>query len=304
MNSPRRPQHAAIARTALGCVAVIWAGTAAAQDVELRWKLEAGADLVYRISMESETELPQGLGTTTMEIESTHRWSVLEVDEDAQTTVEVTTERTRVSMDGPMGAMSADSADAAGSGSPFEAVRAMAGLRYGATFDSRGALIEMSGTEELREALRTTNPDSAGQAMMDQMLSEEALRAQWEQGVSALPADPVGIGSTWEQTFDWPLAGLGSMTVTVTNEVEAIDGDLVVIASSGTAAMADHVAPSLPVAMNFRDATIQGTSRFDAGRGLQLGGETSFAFEAAMAIAGRESVMSITGTATMELVEE
>jgi hypothetical protein len=64
----RNPRLAGSARTALLCAALALPGMVAAaamptavQRVELAWKLEAGTDLVYRQSVHSETELPQGM---------------------------------------------------------------------------------------------------------------------------------------------------------------------------------------------------------------------------------------------------
>lgn len=80
------------------CAAAVVSGTgaaalpAAAQTIEPRWKLAAGTELVYRQSVQSETELPQGMGTSTMNMESAQRWSVLDVDGDGNATVRLTTE--------------------------------------------------------------------------------------------------------------------------------------------------------------------------------------------------------------------
>ena len=235
------PRLAGSARTALLCAALALPGivaaaamSAAVQRVELAWKLQAGTDLVYRQSVQGETEMPQGMGTSTMRQDSTQRWSVLEVDGDGDATVRVTTERVQMSLDGPMGATSVDSADQGSSGTFLDVVKAIAGTSYTVILDPRGALVMMSGLEEMREALRAQMPDPSGQAMLDSMLSDEALRSRWAQGGLALPSEAVGVGSTWDSTYTSPIPAFGSMTAVVSYRVESMDGDLVVIGSSGT----------------------------------------------------------------------
>ena len=305
----RRNPLAGPAGTALLCAALALPGIAAAapaaaQGVELRWKLEAGTDLVYRVSVESESELPQGMGTSTMHQDVTHRWSVVGVDGDGNATVRVTTERVRMSMAGPMGTMSVDSADPTGSGSPLDAVTVMAGTSYSVVLDPRGTLVGMSGVEEMREAVRARIPDPSARALLDQMLSEEALRSQWAQGGYELPTEAVAVGSTWESTFVTPLPTIGSLSAATSSVVESMDGDIVVIANSGTISLSDDAVASPPIPMSLGDATMTGTTRFDAGRGRLLGTEGAIALQITMTMGGREAVLDTVTRLTAELVEE
>ena len=305
------PRCTGRARTALLCAALALTGIAAAaaapaaaQGVELRWKLEAGTDLEYHLSVQSESELPQGRGTSTMRQDITQRWSVLEVDGDGNATVRVATERVRMSMAGPMGTTSVDSADGTGSGSPLDAVTAMAGTSYSVVLGPRGTLVGMSGVEEMREAVQSRIPDPSTRFLLDQMLSEEALRSQWAQGGYELPTEPVSVGSTWENTFVTPLPTIGSLSAATSSVVESMDGDVVVIGSAGTMSVADAAPAPSPVPMSLGDATMSGTTRFDAGRGLLLGTEGAIALQMTMTVAGRETVIDTVTTLTLELVEE
>ena len=296
----RNPRLAGSARTALLCAALALPGMVAAaamptavQRVELAWKLEAGTDLVYRQSVHSETELPQGMGTSAMRSDSTQRWSVLEVDGDGNATVRLTTEGAQMSLDGRLGASIVDSA-----------AQAIAGTSYTVVFDPRGVVVGMSGLEEMREALRAQVPDDpASLAMLDGMLSDEALRSQWAQGSLALPAEAVGVGSTWDSTYTLPNPAFGSLTTVTSYRVESMDGDLVVIGSSGTMSLAAGAAASLPVPMKLGDATILGTSRFDAGKGLLLGTESTMSVQMSIAMGGQEMVIDTVTTVALELIE-
>ncbi len=312
MSPTRRhdPRLAGSARTALLCAALALPGMVAAsampaavQRVELAWKLEAGTELVYRQSMQSETELPQGMGTSSMRSESTQRLTVLAVDGDGNATVRVTTEQAQMSLDGPPGASGVDPAGPGRSGMVSAAVGGIAGTSYTIVFDPRGAVIGMSGLEEMREALREQVQDPSSQAMVDSMLSDEALRGQWAQGSLSLPAEAVGIGSTWDGTYTSTIPAFGSMTIVTSERVDSMDGDLVVIGSSGTISLADGAATSSPVPVTFGDMTIVGTSRFDAGKGLLLGTERTMHLEMRMAMGGQEIVIASVTTLTLELIE-
>ena len=305
----RNLQLAGRVRTAVLCAALVLAGaaavmSAAVQRVELAWKLEAGTDLVYRESQQVETELPQGMGTSTIRSGSTQRWSVLEVDGDGNTTVRLTTEQVHMNLDGPIGAPNVDSADQEGSEAFLDA---FAGTSYTVVLDPRGVVVEMSSLEGMREALREQARDlsSPSLAMLDGMLGDEALRSEGALGFLALPTEPVAVGSTWDSDFTSLIPGFGSMTVAIRYRVESIDGDLVVISSSGTLSLPDGAAdPLSSVPVQFGDMTIIATSRFDVGKGLFLGTESTMRVEMTMAILGQEMVTEMVMTTTLELIED
>ena len=56
------------------------------------------------------------------------------------------------------------------------------------------------------------------------------------------------------------------MAAAASHEVVSIDGDLVVIGSSGTLSLADGGAAPSPVPVGIGEATMTRTSRFDNGR--------------------------------------
>ena len=311
------PGIAGRARTAVLCAALVLGGAGAAaaqpaamqpaamQRVELTWKLEAGTQLVYRDSQQVETELPQGMGTSTMRWDSTQHWNVLEVDGDGNATVRLTPGQVQMNLDSPMGATGVDSAEAFRGGSEAF-LDAVADISYTVVLDPRGVVVQMSGLEEMREALREQARDLSSPvlAMLDGSLSDEALRGQWAQGSLALPTGPVGVGSTWDSTSTSPVPGFGSMTVATSYRVESIDGDVVVIVSSGTLSLPDGAADVLSsVPVQLGDMTMDGISRFDAGKGVLLATESTMRTEMSIAIAGQEIVTETVMTTTLELIE-
>ena len=296
--------HAAGRLTALMSVWLLSSGAVfAAQGTELRWKLEAGTDLVYRNSMRTEAELPQGMGSATTDVEMTQRWSVLEVTGDGDATIRVTMDRVRMSMVTPMGTMGVDSADEASTGSPLDALKAIAGTSFTMVLEPRGGLLEISGVEELRETLGAGVSDPALTAILDQTLSEEALRNQWAQGGTALPDEAVGVGSTWDHTATIANPITGATTVALAYEVESIDGDLVVIGNTGTISLEPGATPQLPFPVEFGDSAMVGTITFDTGRGLMTVNESTMNMQMSMSIGGQTNVIDSAVTMTMELVE-
>ena len=56
--------------------------------------------------------------------------------------------------------------------------------------------------------------------------------------------------------------------------------------------------------MQFGDIPIIGTSRFDVGKGLLLGTESTMRLEMTIAIVGQETVTETVMTTTLELIED
>ena len=162
----------------------------------------------------------------------------------------------------------------------------------------------MSGVEAMQEALRARIPDPATRAVLDQMLSEEALRGPVGTGDALAARRSRGRRLHLGQHLRAAPAAIGSITTATSNEVESIEGDLVVVGSSGTVSMEVGAVTASPIPMSFGDATLTGTTRFDTGRGLLLATEGTIALQMIMALGGRETTMDMVTTVALELVEE
>ena len=108
---------------------------------------------------------------------------------------------------------------------------------------------------------------------------------------------------TLYRSLSLPNPAFGSLTTVTSYRVESMDGDLVVIGSSGTMSLAAGAAASLPVPVELGDATIVGTSRFDAGKGLLLGTESTMSVQMSIAMGGQEMVIDTVMTVALELIE-
>ena len=238
--------------------------------IELAWKLDTGTDLVYRVSMDSEIVLPQGMRTFTSNLETSVRWNVLDVDADGNATVRVTTERVRMRIDGPTETASVDSADGARSGSPLDSIRALAGTSYSVVLDPRGALVGVSGLDQVRDALRAGGRDLSDWDVLKPLAGLEAGPEQWSQYWKALPEGTLGVGSAWESEYELPVPRIGSIALVGADKVESIDGDIVVIGSSATLARNGRAAAAPPGTLDLAELTTLGATRFDAGNGRLL----------------------------------
>jgi hypothetical protein len=284
----------------------------AGQQVTLRWQFEPGESLVYRMNMSQESELPNGMGVAVVEMTTTMRWEVLEVSDEGNATVRVTTERVQMRMDGPMGNMTADSASETPPNDPVgQMVTGLAGVSYTLVFDSSGQLKEVTNLDELREQLAAaggSNP-AVGQAL-EQFASEDGIKDTMARGMLAFPDGPVGPGDTWDYDYDMQMPMLGTMSIEMVmtlNGTEDRDGSrIALIDSTGTMAFLPDDNPQNPAAgmMDLADAALTGTMEWDVDRGrlIRNSGDTTMQMD--INAGGQQMSMVMVMHMTMELVED
>lgn len=282
------------------------------QQVTLKWKYQEGAELIYRQTMTSETEIP-GQGMATTENIFTQRWNVLEVADNGDATVQVTTDRVQMSMDGPMGAMSADSAsDEKASAPQMKPFMAMAGMSYTLVLGPNGELRSMAGLEELRQRVREALAAEGMGAMLDQALgrslSEDTMKSMYQQGIQSFPEGQVGPGDTWDLSFDLAVGLIVSMTTHLKFTLESIEdrsgATIAVISSFGSIEIAPTEDGPMAGMMQIGNAATIGTMEFDVDRGLLLKSTGSTTMEMTLKLGDQEQVMSTISNVTMELVED
>ena len=265
---------------------------AAARDVELRWKLETGTELVYRLVAEIEMEyegLP-GVDTVTPTLEVTTRWNVLDVDGAGDATVLVTVERLQMRVDTPTRTISLDSEDE----SPDQ-MGDVAERQYSMILDPHGRIVSTYGVDELGESWHRT-ADPYMQALVG------PLASQWGQYGLILPEGAVGVGFAWEVPSESPFVPPGS-TVINSHDIEAIEGDVVVIGTAATwPSPPTFVEPD--VSMRIGEMVRVTTSRFDIGKGLLVASDGTTTNEATMTLDDGERVVETDTvmTVTVELL--
>jgi hypothetical protein len=294
---------------ALGCTAARPAAVATPlppRQVILGWKLDPGVDLVYVQAISSETDMPQGMGTMTSELEFTHRWTVADTrGADGESRVQLTFERLRATIRTPMGTMALDSDDPAASSRPgLEGLAAIAGSSYVMVLGPNGEIRAIEGLDQVRQRIAGAADNPMAAALLSQSLSDEGIRNNWEQGLfRAFPAGPVEPGSTWEHiaNIQAPMPGAMNMSTTYTLEsIEDRDGIVVaVISNVGSVDIAPGAA--MPAVMELGTMATTGTTEFDVNRGVLLRSQATTTMEMRMSMGGRELVIASTGTMTMEL---
>ncbi len=288
---------------------LVWAVSTAAppagagQEVELTWNPEPGTELVYEFTAGMEMETP-AMPSMGMEFGFTERWQVLDRDGVGNITVRTTTERVRMSADGPMGPLAFDSADDSAAASPFAPFGRLAGTSLTIVMDPQGALVEVSGLAEIRDRLQpllAANPMMAG--MFEPMLSEEGFRGQWAQRMATFPTGPVEVGSTWESSYNVPNPALGEMTIATVQTVEALEGGVLVMGIDGTISSSGEGGDALPIAMQMDDSTVSGTIRIDIRRGVMLSSESRTTMKATVAMGPQSETIESRSTIRVELLE-
>jgi len=306
----RRPMVAALVVTLAATLAAAPPGVSG-QRATLQWKYEEGAELIYRQTVGSETEMPgQGLATT--EMIYTLRWNVRDVADNGDATVQITTDRVQMSMEGPMGTMTIDSASDEEAAAPqMKIFAAMAGMSYTLTVGPNGKLRSLEGMEELRQRIRESMADEQMGAMLDQLLdqsfSDDAMKNMFQQGIQSFPEGEVGPGDTWDVSFEAPLPMIGSMTTHMTFTLERFEerggATIAIISNLGTIEMTADEDNPMAGMMQLGNAASIGTIEFDVDRGLLVKSTASTTMEMTLSMGGQEQVIGTIANVMMELVE-
>ena len=254
------------------------AGVAWAQDeetVRLRWKLEAGTDLVYSITNETDAELSPGGKMRQAEVVS-ERWTVTDVADDGDASVTVNIERRQAEASGPQGNSSYDSAASEQPTDPrmtmlqTQIMVAPVGSTFSMTLGSDGTVKAVPGIldrivsilgEDLRDDIRHAFTDGAVKYVM-------------HQSMVAFPVQPVGPGATWGQSRQFSItdATVTSQRTYTVERLEKRNSHVVAVCGiQGTMNFDPTVGSPIAATVNIEKANeLQGTMEFDVDRGLLL----------------------------------
>jgi hypothetical protein len=290
--------------------AVLAAQPAGAQKVTLRWKYEAGSEMVYRVKNHQDTYLSMG-GASSTDQTQTVRWKVTDVAPNGDATISMTTERVQLETQGMAGNLKYDS----DSGEPptdpqAKAAVAMAGLSYTMVVSPDGTVKSIQGIDKLREQMTAALPPEQ-MAMMQsvggELFSEETITRMAQQNVQLFPDEPVGPGDTWQRSFTTPVPMLGSMTTNTTftlTGVEKSEGRTIAkIATTGTMSMDGESTSPVPMTVNLGDTKMEGSIDFDADRGITTSSDLSTSMQMTIDAGGQQMTMTMSQTMGTELVE-
>lgn len=307
--STRTPLPALVALLALLLALPLAAPDLSAQQVDLRWKYQAGEELLYRITVRQEATMAAQGSQTGSQIQ-TMRWTVDEVAANGDATVTVTTERMQINQVGPTGSIDYDSETMADSTSAQNAMfGAIVDQSYTLVIAPDGTVKEVRGLEGMiDEMVAGFSPDMASTArqQFSQMFNEESIKDMMQQSIQSFPTEPVGPSDTWETSYSMPVPMLGEITTTASftlDDVVARDGrQIAIISSTGTVSFGDAEG-QLAGMVEMDDATVDSTMEFDVERGHVLSGTTETSMTMNLSAGGQPMSMEMANSMVMELIE-
>lgn len=248
----------------------------AAQQVELRWRLEPGAEHIYEHVQHSRSSSP--IGELTQMTTMTMRIAVLDSAADEAVWTRTTYESIQFVHDGPLGRQEFDSrVDSAPSDPQGTMLAALAGKSFEMAIGPDGRVQRVFGTEALIDdmlaALGTDSPGAAqAREMMEGMMGEDALQAMMQHGMQHVPSGSITPGTTWSIAVDVPLRFARSRHENhyTLNEVAVVNGQRIArIGMRGTVGAfevdADHPMAGM---MQSSGGKATGEIDFDVDRGL------------------------------------
>lgn len=190
-----------------------------AQDavkVRLEWKWTKDAVQRYESLTENNTEFAGGEMAQKMVFGLTQK--VTAIDAEGTATVQATYDRVKVEMDIPMmGKTDYDSdRDKEAPADPIGKIMAgMVGKSITMTIESRGHIKKVEGVKAMVDAI-VKNLDEESGAMMGErfakQFTDDSMKQQMQQGFALLPKVEVGVGDTWVEAGEFPMAMMGKMT--------------------------------------------------------------------------------------------
>lgn len=279
-----------------------------AQEVELRWKFEPGADRVYRLVQSSRSTTTMGEISQTQTF--TLRHQVLDVADDGAADVRVTYESMRLVQDGPMVHREFDSESDEPPGDPMAMMLSkLVGVSFDMTAAPDGEVRRVAGMENMVEAIAAgvdgVGPETAApmRAVVDDMFTEEAMQSMMQQSMQTLPDGPIAAGATWSHasSLEFPFGTLRSDTDYTLEGVVTEQGRRIArIAMRGTRGeLEPNPDNPMPAAMEMSGGEVTGEIDFDVERGLVL--RSTFVTNMDMSAAGQST--HVESNVEMTLVE-
>lgn len=194
--------------------------------VQVKWKFEKGRELLYRQSQKQTMEL----AGTAMEQETsqTSLWTVKEVDDAGQATVETKCVAMSAKGSGAAGEYDYDSEkDKEAPANPQVAMMAkMVGQTFTMKMTPAGKIVELRGYDKLVDQMLKDLGDEAGpmKEMLKQMLSDDTMKSMMQQMAPMLPEKAVSKGDTWKNDFTLKLPMLGGMKFGITSTLTDVKG--------------------------------------------------------------------------------
>jgi hypothetical protein len=269
-------------RIAAALVVLLASAVSAKDDTVLRYRWKQGDILVYKTTMKTTSTMSgmPNMGDVSFEQTMTQRIRLLAaaVAPDGAVTLHQTTEAVSVEMAGPMGKVSYDSADpkSAGKDEAAEALGKVFGGIVGTTISismaANGAIQRIDGIQKVIDKITQDLPQDRSGAPVAQglksVMSDEAVRASFEQAFPRLPPQPLKAGDTWTGQIALGSDLIGRISGTQTFTLKSLDSGVAAIAVALTLKQ-ESTPPIGPAGMTMKlgDSKGDGLIEFDVANG-------------------------------------
>lgn len=293
----RTSRRTRFARGALASLLVGLAAHVRAEDPAAEnqvYAFEEGASVKTRDTATSEMRISvagaEQAFTLEQQITTSRR---IEKITDGRARVVQKIERIQANAKSPQGSESLDTSDSNSKGGAFtRGLAALAGLETAYDLSAKGEVSNVAGLDALAKAF-----EAAGAANPAEQV--ELFTNAIQQAYPRFPADPIAVGASWPQEIRSPVAGVGTMVMTMTYTYQGTN-------ASGDApgrhrfafSIQATIEPAAPAAMavDVKVEKGEGAVWIDARSGLVVGGSTELAMTIAIEVGEAAAKQTIVQT--------
>jgi Family of unknown function (DUF6263) len=225
------PEDSTVARRAITAALVVFLGLASqapAQDVQLKWEFQKDKP----IYQEMTTNTKQSMDVMGQKIDQNNMqrfvfsWTPKEQDKDKNWIIAQKLEAVmmKTEIGGSPTEYDSTAPAAAGGNALGEFFKALVGSEFKLTISPDLKVIKIDGRDEFVSKLVRANPQM--EAILKQILGDEALKQMADPAFAAIPPKPVKKGDTWEKKLVLNMGPIGTYDTTNTYTYDGKDGKL------------------------------------------------------------------------------
>jgi hypothetical protein len=228
------PEDVTVARRAISAAIVVLLGLAAqvrAQEVTLKWEFQKDKPIYQEMTtVTKQTMKVMGMDNITQNNSQTFIFSWTPKEQDASKNWIITQRLEAVKMSTEIGGSKTDydsTAPAQAGGNALgEFFKALVGSEFKITLQltPEPKIIKIEGRDEFVNKLVRANPQM--DAILRQILGDEALKQMADPAFAAIPAKPVKKGDNWEKKQTLNMGPIGTYDTTNKYTYEGKDGKL------------------------------------------------------------------------------
>lgn len=260
-------------------------------DVNIAWKFEK--DKTFYQEMTTETK--QTMKVMQMDIVQNQKqtfymsWTPKEQDKDKNWVVNQKIEGIKMDIDIVGNKVTFDSTKDTGTANPLaDFFKALVGSEFKLTIGPDYKVVKIEGREEFVKKLSNANQQM--KPMLEQILSDEALKQMTDPAFAVVPGKPVKTGDTWTKTSKLNMGPLGSYDTKYEYKLEGVENKLDKISVKTTLTYTpppDTTASQLPFKIekaDLKSSNATGTILFDSEKGRLASSDLDLKLEGKLTI--------------------